>query len=101
MLQGIELYQGKYIAYSLANFCFGGNNAPSDMDTMIFQQTFTVTAEGVQGEGEVNLIPCSVSSQAGWNDYRPTPASGEEADRIMEKINARSAQFGQSFEAGN
>lgn len=101
VLQGIELYQGKYIAYSLANFCFGGNNAPSDMDTMIFQQTFTVTAEGVQGEGEVNLIPCSVSSQAGWNDYRPTPASGEEADRIMEKINARSAQFGQSFEAGN
>ena len=42
VLQAIEYYKGKYIAYSLGNFCFGGNSAPSDMDTMIFQQTFTI-----------------------------------------------------------
>ena len=43
VLQGIEKYKGKYIAYSLGNFCFGGNKNPQDKDTMIFQQTFTVT----------------------------------------------------------
>ena len=43
VLQGIETYKGKNIVYSLGNFCFGGNSSPSDMDTMIFQQTFTVT----------------------------------------------------------
>ena len=41
VLQGIETYKGKNIVYSLGNFCFGGNSSPSDMDTMIFQQTFT------------------------------------------------------------
>ncbi len=42
VLQGIEKYKGKYIAYSLGNFCFGGNSNPQDKDTMIFQQTFTI-----------------------------------------------------------
>ena len=42
VLQGIEVYNGKNIVYSLGNFCFGGNSNPSDKDTMIFQQTFTV-----------------------------------------------------------
>lgn len=42
VLQGIEQYNGKYIAYSLGNFCFGGNSNPGDMNTMIFQETFNV-----------------------------------------------------------
>lgn len=41
VLQGIEEYKGRYIIYSLANFCFGANRNPADKDTMIFQQTFT------------------------------------------------------------
>ena len=97
VLQGIEVYQGKYIAYSLGNFCFGGNSSPSDMDTMIFQQTFSVTADGAVSDGEIQIIPCSISSQSGVNNYQPTPATGQEAERIMAKINERSAQFGQSF----
>lgn len=42
VLQGIEQYKGRYIVYSLGNFCFGGNSNPKDKDTMIFQQTFTL-----------------------------------------------------------
>lgn len=57
VLQGIETYKGKNIVYSLGNFCFGGNSSPSDMDTMIFQQTFTVTSEGVQADNVTNIIP--------------------------------------------
>lgn len=41
VLEGIEEYNGKYICYSLGNFCFGGNSTPSDTDSMIVQQTFT------------------------------------------------------------
>ena len=41
VLQGIDIYKGCYIVYSLGNFCFGGNTNPADKDTMIFQQTFT------------------------------------------------------------
>ena len=76
VLQGIETYKGKNIVYSLGNFCFGGNSSPSDMDTMIFQQTFTITSEGVQADNVTNIIPCSISSADGYNNYQPTPASG-------------------------
>lgn len=91
VLQGIETYKGKNIVYSLGNFCFGGNSAPSDMDSMIFQQTFTITEDGVQADNVTNIIPCSISSEYGYNNYQPTPAEGEEAQRIKNKIEERSA----------
>ena len=95
VLQGIETYKGKNIIYSLGNFCFGGNSSPSDMDTMIYQQTFTITSEGVQADNVTNVIPCSISSAAyeGYNNYQPTPAEGDEAARILAKINERSADI--------
>ena len=91
VLQGIEVYKGRNIVYSLGNFCFGGNSAPSDMDSMIFQQTFTIDENGVAADNVTNIIPCSISSDYGYNNYQPTPASGDEADRILEKIRERSS----------
>ena len=91
VLQGIETYKGKNIVYSLGNFCFGGNSYPSDMDSMIFQQTFTVDKSGVSTDNNTNIIPCSISSDYDYNNYQPTPAEGEEADRIMDKIEERSS----------
>ena len=93
VLQGIETYKGKNIVYSLGNFCFGGNSSPSDMDTMIYQQTFTIDADGVKKDNVTNIIPCSISSAAydGYNNYQPTPAEGDEATRILGKINERSS----------
>ena len=94
VLQGIEEYKGKNIVYSLGNFCFGGNAYPSDMDTMIFQQTFTIDSNGVKADNVTNIIPCSISSDSDYNNYQPTPASGEEADRILQKIQERSSWIG-------
>lgn len=105
VLQGIETYKGKNIVYSLGNFCFGGNSSPSDMDTMIYQQTFTIDADGVKKDNVTNIIPCSISSAAydGYNNYQPTPAEGDEATRILGKINERSSWIstaeGSSFTA--
>lgn len=105
VLQGIETYKGRNIVYSLGNFCFGGNSSPSDMDTMIYQQTFTIDADGVKKGNVTNIIPCSISSAAydGYNNYQPTPAEGDEATRILGKINERSSWIstaeGSSFTA--
>lgn len=86
VLQGIEEYKGKNIVYSLGNFCFGGNSNPSDKDTMIFQQTFTFE-DGVLVEDNVkNVIPCCLSSTWERNDYCPTPLEGDEALRVLNKI---------------
>jgi len=91
VLQGIEVYKGKNIVYSLGNFCFGGNSNPSDKDTMIFQQTFTFTKDGMKEDNVTNVIPCSLSSEKSRNNYQPTPATGEEAARILKKIEDRSS----------
>lgn len=91
VLQGIEECKGKNIVYSLGNFCFGGNAYPSDMDTIIFQQTFTIDQNGVKDDNATNIIPCSISSDSDYNNYQPTPAEGEEATRIMQKIQKRSS----------
>ena len=150
VLQGIDQYKGKYIIYSLGNFCFGANRNPEDKDTMIFQQTFTLKpaadAEGLNkdtgdggkqgtaesgkegvaqeqldaedssrtqtnsednaaGEsksrftvvpGEAKIIPCSISSTTSRNNFQPTPLSGENAKRVIGRINEYSAAYGVS-----
>lgn len=86
VLQGIETYKGKKIVYSLGNFCFGGNKNPSDKDTMIYQHTFSFeNNELVQEEHEV--IPCMISSVSSRNNYQPTIVEGEDASRVLEKVN--------------
>lgn len=86
VLQGIEEYNGKYIAYSLANFCFGGNRNPNDKDTIIFQQSFTVDADGEIIDSDLNIIPCCVSSDSSYNNFQPTPLEGDELTRVAEKL---------------
>lgn len=98
VLQGVEEYQGKYIVYSLANFCFGANRNPEDKDTMIVQQTFYFEEGQKQEETEFRIIPCSVSSISSRNDYKPTPAKGEEAQRIIDRVNEYSQGFGVQFD---
>lgn len=94
VLQGIEEYKGKYIVYSLGNFCFGANRNPADKDCIIFQQTFTFLDGERQTDTEARVIPCSISSVSNRNDYKPTPAGDDEARRILDRMNEYSMQFG-------
>ena len=68
---GIERYKGKYIIYSLGNFCFGGNPNPTDKRCLIFQQTFSYSRETGISDAGINIIPAKVSSSKKTNDYRP------------------------------
>lgn len=97
VLQGVDMYKGRYIIYSLGNFCFGANRNPADKDSMIFQQTFTFDKGVKREDGDVRIIPCSVSSVSSRNDFRPTPAQGEDAKRIIGRINEFSRDFGVTF----
>lgn len=93
VLQGVEEYKGKMIAYSLGNFCFGGNQNPRDKDTMIFRQSFTVKG-GEVTDSSYEIIPCSISSVSSRNNYQPTPAEGSEKERIANKIEKFSEKLG-------
>lgn len=98
VLQGIEKYKGRYIVYSLGNFCFGGNVNPQDKDTMIFQQTFYVKKGKLLKKNDVKVIPCSLSGSSSCNDYQPRILSGSDKKRVLNKINRLStgmhAKFG-------
>lgn len=93
VLQGVEKYNGKYILYSLGNFCFGGNKHPVDRDTMIFKQTFIFKNGALADTDSVHIIPCSVTSANDRNNFQPIALSGDAFLRVVEKIKERSADF--------
>ena len=93
VVQGIDEYKGKMIAYSLGNFCFGGNTHPTEMDTFIFQQKFILDGKRNITGSEYKVIPCRVSSETTYNNYQPTPLVGEEAKKTMDKIEERSQEI--------
>lgn len=94
VLQGIEEYNGGIIAYSLGNFCFGGNDSPSDMDTIIYRQTFKF--ENGSKSSEITIVPCTISSnyENGINNYQPTPATGSRKEKIINKMNKYISDLG-------
>ena len=90
-LQGIEEYNGRPIAYSLGNFCYGGHSNPSDKDTMIFRFEINRSLDGL--EFDYQVIPASISSSTDRNDYRPQVLEGSEAQRVLDKIAEMSARL--------
>ncbi len=91
VLQPIEEYNGGIIFYSLANFSFGGNPMPGDMDTAILQQKIVLQPDGNAELGELNIVPCFVSgTPTVVNNYQPVPMDPEkDADayaRVLRKL---------------
>lgn len=101
VLQAVRVYKGKFICYSLGNFCYGGSKRPADTDSGIFQKTFTLVDGVLVPDLEARFLPCLFAGQVGKNDFRPRVASGEDYGRILDKINGYSKIFGVRFdEAG-
>lgn len=91
VIGSIELYKGKYICYSLGNFCFGGNRNPDDKDTFIFRQTFEIGDDGAAVDAGIEIVPCRISSTTKRNDYQPTIYGEEDARRVLKRLNEYSA----------
>lgn len=94
VLQAIRMYEGRFICYSLGNFCYGGNLNPKDKDSGIFQQTFTLVDGELVTDAQAQFIPCSLSGATSYNNFQPVTAEGSTYDRILEKMNGYCAQFG-------
>ncbi|MBE6979670.1 MAG: CapA family protein [Ruminococcaceae bacterium] len=88
VLQPMEEYNGGIIFYSLGNFAFGGNSAPKDLDTALVQQEVIRELDGSVHLGQLTIVPCSVSSERGINNFQPTPyeAGTKEYDRVLQKL---------------
>jgi poly-gamma-glutamate synthesis protein (capsule biosynthesis protein) len=85
VVQGIDKYKGKYIVYSLGNFCFGGNRNPADKDTFVFQNRF-VFQDGKLAENQGIVHACRLSSVKTVNDYQPALLTGKDRERVVDRI---------------
>lgn len=100
VLQGVEAYKGRYIVYSLGNFCFGGNSNPKDKDTMIFQQSFYVDSNGrLVNDKAARVIACSLSGHSGYNDFQPQLLNGSKKTAVINKIKKLSANMNVKIDA--
>lgn len=88
-LEPIELYNGKYIMYSLSNFCFGGNTGLSDPDSCIVRCEFVMDETNSYVEDyNLTVVPYSQTSFTA-NDYCPRPYDWGSSDyfRVMDRLN--------------
>ena len=96
--QGVEKYKGKYIVYSLGNFCFAGNANPGDKRCLVFQQTFgfnpglRLAQANIEDEG-INIIPCAISSVKDKNDFQPILLPADEGGELLKAVASRSSNF--------
>ena len=99
IIEGIEYYKGKPIAYSLGNFCFGGNKNPREKDTMIYQVTFKTDKHGKVASRQDKVIPTMITSTTEYNDYQPTPMGEEAAASYLKKLTQRSNEIKTNYGA--
>ncbi|MNJ26691.1 Capsule biosynthesis protein CapA [compost metagenome] len=80
VLQGLERYKGKWIAYSTGNFIFTKKaTAPDTWDTAVFEAKCTK-----QGDCQMKLLP--FRTEIG----QPIPLKGEEGIQLLKKVESLS-----------
>jgi poly-gamma-glutamate synthesis protein (capsule biosynthesis protein) len=92
-IQGIEVHNGRFIVYSLADFSYTGHASPSDLDSFVFQKTFTFINGELQLTQDALVIPILQSSTRPQQNFQPTPAFGEDAERIRRRLFEYSEDF--------
>ena len=83
VLQGIEVYKEKIIAYSLGNFIFGGNSRIT-YDTSVLKIEIKKTIQA-------SVIPIRV------NYWQPTLLEGKEGELLIKKVEKLSSVFNKSI----
>ena len=86
VVQGIDFIDDMPVIYSLGNLMFGGTIRLSTYDGLLLQASFFPDRKTDQIQ--LRLIPVLTSSSASQkiNDYQPRIAMGDDALRILEKV---------------
>jgi poly-gamma-glutamate synthesis protein (capsule biosynthesis protein) len=89
-LQGIEVYRGVPIFYSLGNFVYGGIKEPKDTLTMIARLRISSSAAGAE------IVPLQYTR---WPEapFQPVPLEGPAREEAMARIMAYSSRFPQTL----
>jgi len=94
IIQGIEVYNGKVIAYGLGNFSFGGTSTLEEKESFILRATFGRNEDGTTAMTRWSVIPCYASSTGKLsNNFQPMPLHGKNARSMMSVLAKRSKQI--------
>jgi poly-gamma-glutamate synthesis protein (capsule biosynthesis protein) len=83
VVQGIEIYKGKPIFYSLGNFIF--TKSRNDLNNKTIMANVTVDKEG--NIIDINIIPGNI------NNGKPTPMEGAEKDSFIKHLNKMNVNY--------
>lgn len=90
-IQGVENYNGKFIAYSLGNLSFGGTFNENNMESYILQIKLNVEKEELVNV-EYKVVPIVISDN-GSSAYKTSMADEGSKKEIFEKLNKSSGTF--------
>ncbi|KAA8999807.1 CapA family protein [Paenibacillus spiritus] len=79
VLQGLEPYKGKWIAYSTGNFVFTRSATPSTWETAVFRANCKV-------DGQCRLTLKPMDAELG----RPVPMAAEQGEKLLKRMEALS-----------
>lgn len=87
VLQGIELYKGKYIIYSMGDFAFGADPFLNSINTCMFRAVFAKENNRVVTKG-LRIVPCYENSDGSTNrnNFQPLPLFGQNAEKVVKEI---------------
>ncbi len=83
--QGYTVYDGVPVVYSLGNCVFGGNPNSKERDALVVQAVLHFT-DGELDRIDLHFWPISITSDSHYNNYSPVFLSGEDAERVLDKI---------------
>ncbi len=90
ILQGLEVYKGKLIAYSLGNFAFGSRSRKCT-ESIILEVDLSPN-----GLREARIVPLSVDNLK--TGFQPTVVTGKEGRAVLENLRRLSKLLGFDFE---
>lgn len=95
VVQGMEVYNNRYVFYSLGNFCFGGNNRVdveregkwfSARECLVVRAELTFSDEGEYLGQQMKLYPAYTSGTAPENNYQPVMADEAGVKVVMDRL---------------
>ncbi|MBE0600729.1 MAG: CapA family protein, partial [Firmicutes bacterium] len=96
VVQGMELYNGRLILYSIGNFVFGGNARVRAMETMIPRIMLKFSDDKELLGIQLRLYPANVSGDTSGgnydNNYQPVLVEGRQAKDIFYMVSRDSTK---------
>ena len=88
VVQGMSVFSGRSVLYSLGNFCFGGNRRVRAAESLIAVAELTFSDDGEYLGQQIDLYPANISGTQPASNYQPLLVEGKAAARVMRRVQA-------------